>query len=201
MGANTNVSAAASGQALADPSTRAVLDGIRHIVRTLREASRAAERAVGLSAAQLFVMQRLATAGSLSVNELAERTLTHQSSVSVVVAKLAQRGLVERQRAATDARRLEVSLTTAGRAALSRAPAATQDRLIAALALMGRAGRIRLAADLQVLLNAMGVDQRHPPMFFETPQSRRAKRSTKKNTKKSTQKTPNQTKKKAARSA
>src|SRR5438105_4636272 len=114
---------------LADPSTRAVLDGIRHIVRTLREASRAAERSVGLSAAQLFVMQRLAGTGSLSVNELAERTLTHQSSVSVVVAKLAQRGLVERQRAATDARRLEVSLTAAGRAALSRAPAATQDRL------------------------------------------------------------------------
>ena len=174
MGPNTNVSAAASGHALADPSTRAVLDGIRHIVRTLREASRAAERAVGLSAAQLFVMQRLAGAGSLSVNELAARTLTHQSSVSVVVAKLAQRGLVERQRAATDARRLEVSLTAAGRAALSRAPAATQDRLIAALALMGRAGRIRLAADLQMLLDAMGVDQRHPPMFFETPPSRQS---------------------------
>ncbi|HEX2656684.1 MAG TPA: MarR family winged helix-turn-helix transcriptional regulator [Polyangia bacterium] len=175
MGTNTIVPGVIGGTALADPSTRAVLDGIRHIVRTLREASRAAERAVGLSAAQLFVMQRLASAGSLSVNELAERTLTHQSSVSVVVAKLAQRGLVERQRAASDARRLEVTLTAAGRAALSRAPAATQDRLIAALALLGRPARIRLAADLQMLLDAMGVDRRHAPMFFEAPASKRKK--------------------------
>ncbi|HVZ71455.1 MAG TPA: MarR family transcriptional regulator, partial [Polyangia bacterium] len=103
-------------EARADGSTRAVLDGVRHLVRTLRESSREAERAVGVSAAQLFVLQRLSGGGPLSVNELAARTLTHQSSVSVVVAKLARRGLVARARAADDARRLEVTLTPAGRA-------------------------------------------------------------------------------------
>jgi DNA-binding MarR family transcriptional regulator len=162
-----------SDKSLSDKSTRAVLDGIRHIVRTLREGSRVAERAVGVSAAQLFVLQRLAGAQSLSVNELAARTHTHQSSVSVVVQKLARRGLVARERAPADARRLEVSLTEAGRAMLDRAPAATQDRLIAALALMGRAARARLAADLRVLVDAIGVDPQHPPMFFEPPPRRK----------------------------
>ncbi|HEX3695130.1 MAG TPA: MarR family winged helix-turn-helix transcriptional regulator [Polyangia bacterium] len=136
-------------------------------MRTLREASRNAERTVGLSAAQLFVLQRLADGHSLSVNELAARTLTHQSTVSVVVMKLARRGLVGRARASDDARRLEVSLTDTGRAVLARAPAATQDRLIAALALIGRPARARLARDLGVLIAAMGIEQRHPPMFFE----------------------------------
>ncbi len=156
-------------EAAADGSTRAVFDGLRHIVRTLREASRDAERVVGLSAAQLFVLQRLAGGVALSVNELAARTFTHQSSVSVVVAKLARRGLVTRERAADDARRLEVSLTPAGRTVLSRAPAATQDRLIAALALMGRATRDRLARDLHELLDVMGVERGHAPMLFEAP--------------------------------
>ena len=172
MGANV-MTRMGEGTAVSDRSTRSVLDGIRHIVRTLREASRGAERTVGLSAAQLFVLQRLAGARTLSVNELAARTLTHQSSVSVVVTKLARSGLVERTRAGDDARRVEVSLTDAGRAVLARAPAATQDRLIAALALIGRPARARLAHDLGLLVEAMGIDGRHPPMFFEPPLARK----------------------------
>src|SRR3954465_5527311 len=122
---------------LPDRSTRAVLDAVRTIVRALRESSRQAERAGGMSGAQLFVLQRLAGAAPLSLNELAQRTHTHQSSVSVVVTKLARRGLVARARAAADGRRLEITLTPAGRAVLGRAPAAAQERLIAALALLG----------------------------------------------------------------
>ena len=72
-----------------------VLDAMRRIVQALRESSRWAERHVGLSGAQLFVLQTLAETPGLSVNELAERTHTHQSSVSVVVSRLAAR-LVER---------------------------------------------------------------------------------------------------------
>jgi DNA-binding MarR family transcriptional regulator len=175
MGPNVTTAPTAT-TALGDGSTRAVLDGIRHIVRTLREASRSAERSGGVSAAQLFVLQRLASGGPLSVNELAARTLTHQSSVSVVVTKLAAQGLVARQRATADARRLEVTLTPAGRTVLGRAPAAAQDRLIAALGLVGRPTRQRLARDLRALLDAMGVAEPHPPMFFEAPPRRKGAR-------------------------
>jgi len=164
---------AAAASALSDRATRDVLDAIRHVVRTLREASRSSERAVGVSAAQLFVLQRLAGARPLSVSELAARTLTHQSSVSVVVGKLAEQGLVTRQRTADDARRVAVALTPAGRALLERAPAAAQDRLIAALALVGRARRRRLADDLRELVRAMGPETGHPPMFFERAAPRR----------------------------
>src|SRR4051812_49679467 len=81
--------ARAATDVLTDRATREVLDAIRRVVRTLREASRHSDRVVGVSAAQLFVLQRLAGTRGLSVNELAARTLTHQSSVSVVVSKLA----------------------------------------------------------------------------------------------------------------
>jgi DNA-binding MarR family transcriptional regulator len=169
---------AAAADVLADRATRAVLDSIRHVFRTLREASRRSESSVGVSAAQLFVLQRLAGVRALSVNELAARTLTHQSSVSVVVSKLARRGLVTRTRADDDARRVEVALTPAGRALLERAPAAAQDRLIAALALVGRPARTRLATDLAALVTAMGAGGGHAPMFFEAQTTqRKGKRS------------------------
>src|SRR4051812_24634939 len=116
-----------------DTDVKQVLDAIRRLVRSLRVASRAAEKNVGLTAAQLFVMHHLASGPAPSLNELASRTLTHQSSASVVVTKLVSRGLIARTRSASDARRQELSLTPAARKLLRKAPHAAQDRLIDAL--------------------------------------------------------------------
>src|SRR5437868_13846588 len=90
---------------------RRVLDAIRRIVQALRESSRGTERRVGLSAAQLFVLLKLSGERALSINELAARTLTHQSSVSVVVSRLLEAGMVARARSEKDARRVEIALT------------------------------------------------------------------------------------------
>jgi DNA-binding MarR family transcriptional regulator len=168
MGTKLSTSATAGEPSvLRDPATRAVLDSIRRIVRALRESSRRTERSVGLGAAQLFVLQRLAGAPPLSINELADRTLTHQSSVSVVVSRLVRGGLVARTRAAADGRRVAITLTPAGQALLARAPAAAQDRLIGALGLLGPAARKDLARHLGRLVEAMALPLHHPPMFFE----------------------------------
>src|SRR5262245_39980439 len=91
-----------------------VLESIRQIVRSLRVASRASERDVGLSAAQLLVLQQLGSGMALSLNDLAARTQTHQSSTSVVVAKLVSRGLIKRSRAKEDGRQINLVLTPAG---------------------------------------------------------------------------------------
>src|SRR4051812_6073325 len=112
--------------------TQSILDSIRRIVRGLRVSSRTAEKELGISGAQLFVLQKLNVNSSLSLNELAERTLTHQSSVSVVIGRLVDRGLVLRTASKTDARRLELSLSAKGRAFLQKAPLTAQERLVAA---------------------------------------------------------------------
>ena len=130
------------------------------------------------------MLQRLAGAPPLSINELADRTLTHQSSVSVVVSRLVRGGLVARTRAATDGRRVEITLTPAGRALLARAPAAAQDRLIGALGLLELAARRELARHLGRLVEAMALPAHHPPMFFErapnAPRAQKQKRKAKK---------------------
>src|SRR5689334_18197749 len=118
-----------------DASARSCLQSIRRIVQLLRVASRESEKRAGLSGAQLFVLQKLRDGGGTqSLNELAQRTLTHQSSVSVVVQRLVEQGLVSRVRGKHDARRIELSLTPAARGKIRRAPeSAAQDRLLAGL--------------------------------------------------------------------
>ncbi|HEX5031116.1 MAG TPA: MarR family transcriptional regulator [Candidatus Eisenbacteria bacterium] len=155
------------------PDTRRALDGLRALVQALRESSRSAERSMGLSGAQLFVLQKLGESPAISLNELARRTHTHQSSVSVVVTRLVRRGLVQRLRSLADARALELSLTARGRSLLRRAPGAAQDRLIAAIEALGASRRRLLASALDDVAGTLAVPAEPPAMFFEEPAGRR----------------------------
>jgi DNA-binding MarR family transcriptional regulator len=122
---------------------------------------------VGLTGAQLFVLHHLAEAPVLSLNDLAERTKTHQSSVSVVVQRLVDRGLIIRERSGSDARRVELTLTPAARGLLKKAPGAAQDRLIDAVQRMPPTSSRRLAGLLERLVHNLGADEGAAPMLFE----------------------------------
>jgi DNA-binding MarR family transcriptional regulator len=152
--------------------TRQVLDAIRRIVQALRESSRLAESRVGLSGAQLFVLRTVVESPGLSLNELAERTRTHQSSVSAIVTRLAREGLVEKRTADGDGRRVEIRLSPSGRRRLDRAPQAAQERLVASVDALPAAERARLAATLEGLVQRMALGRKRPAMFFEEPAPR-----------------------------
>src|SRR5690242_18734557 len=112
----------ASPPASPPPEATQVLEALRRIVRFLRVSSRASESKAGVSTAQLFVLSQLEASPAPSIRALAERTMTDPSSVSVVVAKLEELGLVSRGSDAKDRRRAELALTPRGRKALARAP-------------------------------------------------------------------------------
>src|SRR6478672_12218073 len=87
-----------------DDDVAQVFNSLRRLVHALHNASRDTERRLGVTGAQLFVLTQLRATPSISVNALAERTMTHQSTVSVVVRRLVRRKLVKKTRAAEDAR-------------------------------------------------------------------------------------------------
>jgi DNA-binding MarR family transcriptional regulator len=147
--------------------TQAALDAIRRIVQALRESSRWSERHIGLGGAQLFVLQTLADAPGISINDLAARTHTHQSSVSTVVTRLVQAGLVRRARSGADARSVTLSLSARGRRVSERAPDVPQERLIRAIQQLTPARRRQLAAALGSVAKSMDAAAQAPAMFFE----------------------------------
>lgn len=111
------------------PEVSEVMDCIRQIFKALRLSSSQFEKELGLSAAQIFVLKKLKEEPGLSINDLADRTTTHQSSVSVVVKKLEEQGLVLRATSQEDSRRVVVSLSIAGEQKLNEIPRTVQEQM------------------------------------------------------------------------
>lgn len=153
-----SISVSSQGSEIHDEITD-VVDAVRCIVQSLRVSGRAAEQQFGISGAQLFILNELVHGPAESINSLADRTFTHQSSVSMVVSRLVERGLVERTPGRGDGRRVGISITTAGRALVRRAPDAAQARLVGALQKMPRADMRALAKNLTTLTAAIEKDQ------------------------------------------
>ena len=136
-----------------------ILDALRSLVRELRLASREAEQRVGVHGAQLHALRQLADNPATSLTELAERTHTDISSVSVVVSRLVEQGLVARKSADDDRRRLSLGLTARGRAIVRRAPETGASRLLRAASKLSDREVHALATGLAKLADGINDDE------------------------------------------
>lgn len=152
----------------------AAMNAVRAIVRALRVSSRMIESKMGMSGAQLFVLQQLAERPAHSLNELAERTATHQSSVSVVVRRLVDHGYVTRTPSTTDHRRVELALTEHGREILAGAPTTTQVQLLRGARALSSDEMRLLARLLQAWVQASGLEEGTPALMLDEPGGNRA---------------------------
>jgi DNA-binding MarR family transcriptional regulator len=151
----------------ADATTIRVMDGLRRVVRALGSSARGRTTREGPSGAQLFALRQIADAGSLTIGELAARTLSRQSAVSEVVARLVARRLVARRPSRRDARRIELTLTAQGRRSLGGAAPTAQERLAEGLGRLPPRTRGALAAALEAWLREAGLAEVPATMFFE----------------------------------
>src|SRR4051794_784000 len=134
-----------------------VMTSLRRLVRMIRLADRDANASHELGSAQLFVLHSLAMAPASSLAELAQRTLSDQSSVSTVVAKLVAKKLVKRSTSAIDRRRAELGLTPAGQRLVAKVPQPLQARIIHAVATMPEKPRKELVRSLERLVESIGA--------------------------------------------
>lgn len=104
------------------------LVALRRILRVTELNSRNLARRSELTASQLLVLQHVAHAGRALPSAIAKAVDLKQATVTVLVKKLEQSGLVTRKRDTEDRRRVWVELTDAGQAALDRSPDLLQNR-------------------------------------------------------------------------
>jgi DNA-binding MarR family transcriptional regulator len=144
-----------------------VLNAFRAIVRAARTSTRALEMRFGTSAAQLFMLRALSGGDVGSVKELAQRTNTHNSSASVVVRRLCERGFVRRTASIDDRRRVGYSITAEGLAYLGSAPRAIDDLLLEGAVAMSPAEQRRLAELLTrlVIHSSIPMCDSHTPAY------------------------------------
>lgn len=144
-----------------------VVNSLRRVVRAFRAMAQVAQDVLGISGAQHFVLQRLAEAPALSLNDLAARTMTHKSSVSVVVKRLVDRGYVRRRPSSADGRGIVLTLTAAGRRAVAGAPQSAQTRMISALRRFPPRDLDAFARLFARFTDELGAGGLEPAMLFE----------------------------------
>jgi len=146
---------------------QSIMDSFRRIVRALRTSSRASENELGLRAAQVFVLQQLKKFEPLSLNELAEKTYSHQSTVSVVVNALVKMGYIRRSPLKRDRRFLVLETTAKGKALLQKRRLTIQEHFSAVINGMALKERAELARLLSVFVENAGLAEDVPHFFFE----------------------------------
>ncbi|MFC4107702.1 MarR family transcriptional regulator [Micromonospora zhanjiangensis] len=122
-------------------------DAITRLNRRVRQT-----RPVGdLTATQLSALTSLELAGALSPRELADIERVRPPTMTKIVAKLEDRGLVQRAPHPTDGRQVILSATEAGRAVLARFERARNEWLADRLAELTQEERDTLVRAAQIL--------------------------------------------------
>jgi MarR family transcriptional regulator, organic hydroperoxide resistance regulator len=103
------------------------MDPVLELILTIKALQRESERLMneamrplGLTAAQADAVVVIGRAGPLSLKELGELLIAEAGSPSRLVDRLVEAGLVQRQLAGADRRRVELSLSPHGRSLLER---------------------------------------------------------------------------------
>ena len=104
------------------------LVALRRILRVTEMNARRLASQADLTPSQLLVMQHVAQEGKALPSAIAKAVKLKQATVTVLVNKLEDAGLVLRRRDTVDRRRIWVELTEAGGAALAGSPDLLQDR-------------------------------------------------------------------------
>lgn len=104
-----------------------VLVALRRIMRATSLHSRKLGKSVGLTVPQLVVIRAIGHEGMPSASEVARAVSLSQATVTTILNRLEERGLLTRERSTQDRRRVILQLTEAGSAALREAPLPLQE--------------------------------------------------------------------------
>lgn len=106
----------------------ASLIALRQILLATETSSRALAKKCGLTPTQLILMQMIDGAGDSTPGYIAREASISQATVTALLDKLEERGLVRRQRDDHDKRRVYITLTPEGERTLREAPDSLQER-------------------------------------------------------------------------
>ncbi|MBL0173347.1 MAG: MarR family transcriptional regulator [Gemmatimonadaceae bacterium] len=145
-----------------DKKRRRALDAYGRLQRAAGLAATRVEAAVhpfGLSASQFGVLDTIAARGAVHQQELAEALGRSKAQMTAIIDALESRGLVRRERHATDRRFITVHLTDAGTAVLEQATPARTAAIVDLMSELTGEQRARLARLCRRLLRTLDPDE------------------------------------------
>jgi DNA-binding MarR family transcriptional regulator len=137
-----------------------VLIALRRVIRAVDLHSRDLVESHGLTGPQALILKALHQ-GPITVSDLAARISLSLGTVTDILNRLEQRGLIKRVRDKEDRRRVRVGATKAGLAVLKSSPPLLQERFVRRFAKLQDWEQTMLLAALQrvaTMMDAEGID-------------------------------------------
>jgi MarR family 2-MHQ and catechol resistance regulon transcriptional repressor len=145
----------------AERRKRRALDAYGRLQRAAAVTAAAADASLarfGLSASQLGVLETLDQRGPLHQQEIARTLGRSKAQMTAIIDALEKRGLVRRERHATDRRYTTVTLTDEGRALLAEAAPVRGEAVLEAMRALSGDQRTRLARLCRRLIRALSPE-------------------------------------------
>ena len=135
-----------------------VLTAMRRLIRATDLDSKRLARQTNLSTSQLLVLELLAEGSEQTVGSIGEQVGLAQATVTNMVDRLEERGLVSRVRSDEDRRQVRVTLTEAGRELRDQAPTALQTRFLANFSGLREWEKLSILASLRRVTDLMEAE-------------------------------------------
>ncbi|MDH5359965.1 MAG: MarR family transcriptional regulator [Gammaproteobacteria bacterium] len=136
-----------------------VLISLRKIIRAIDLHSKQIERESGLTGPQLLVIQLISKYQQVTAGEIAREISLSQATVTTIIDRLERKQLVTRQRDTQDKRKVIVSLTEQGKAALERAPGLMQASFIESFSKLEDWEQSQILSALQRVADMMNASE------------------------------------------
>lgn len=139
-------------------SEQEIVVSLRKIMRAVDLHSRRLVEAFGMTGPQLVTLREAQRLGPTSASAIARAVHLSQGTVTGILSRLESRGLITRQRSATDRRSVVVSITPGGQRLLDIAPSLLQDRFRHELERLEEWERLLILSTLQRVASLMGAE-------------------------------------------
>lgn len=136
-----------------------IIDSLRRILRAIDIYSVWLRRKYGINASQLSCLQELAESGPLSIGQLSKKVFLSASTLTGVVDKLEEKGLLMRVRNLPDRRVILIQLTESGRETVRIAPKTVQMKLFAGLSSLSTETKDEINRSLARLISVIESDE------------------------------------------
>jgi DNA-binding MarR family transcriptional regulator len=134
-----------------------VIVALRRVIRAVDLHSRTLVESHGLTGPQALILKALQN-GSLTAGELATRVNLSQGTVTDILNRLEQRGLIKRIRDTEDRRRVLVEATKAGIGILEKSPPLLQERFAQRFSQLHDWEQTQLLSSLQRIAGMMDAE-------------------------------------------
>ena len=141
----------------ADP-TDAILAAIRRVVRAIDLNTKQLVRDHGVSGPQVVALRAIAQFGPIGVTHLARAINLSQPTVTGILARLDQQGLIRRERGNVDRRAVTSTITTRGESVLRETPILLEDRFRRELARLSDWEQTQTLSSLQRIASMMEAE-------------------------------------------